>query len=224
MSAPATCLLPKRRVPSCCSSACVVQGGQNANKTSIYQLASNKWLQGPDMHISRGYASSVTLSDGKVRTSNRSPSFQRRFCRISPSACTYKFQSTMRHLRHLLGKCRYGHQLCTVPSGKCFVRFVFWKRVDWSAAEVDTVQVFVLGGSWSGPTDLDKDAEVYDPTRGTWTLLPGIQAATILTDDPEDAQEGRVYRADNYGFFHAWSDATGTFPPGFARPACMHPG
>lgn len=73
--------------------------------------------------------------------------------------------------------------------------------------------MFVLGGSWSGPKDLAKDAEVYDPTRGVWTSLLGIQAATILTDDPEDAQEGRNYRADNYGMFHAWSDATGASPP-----------
>ena len=71
--------------------------------------------------------------------------------------------------------------------------------------------MFVLGGSWSGPKDLAKDAEVYDPTRGVWTSLLGIQAATILTDDPEDAQEGRNYRADNYGMFHSWSDGTGTF-------------
>lgn len=73
------------------------------------------------------------------------------------------------------------------------------------------IQVFVLGGSWSGPEDLAKDAEIYDPTLGTWTNLPGIQAAYILTDDPEDAEEGRVYRADNYGMFHSWSDGTGTF-------------
>ena len=71
----------------------------------------------------------------------------------------------------------------------------------------------MLGGSWSGPKDLAKDAEVYDPTRGVWTSLLGIQAATILTDDPEDAQEGRNYRADNYGMFHAWSGATGASPP-----------
>ena len=61
-----------------------------------------------------------------------------------------------------------------------------------------------MGGSWSGPKDLEKDAEIYDPTVGTWTLLPGIQAAFILTNDIEG-----VYRADNYGWFFPWSDATG---------------
>jgi Kelch motif len=71
------------------------------------------------------------------------------------------------------------------------------------------LQVFVLGGSWSGPKDLAKDAEVYDPTLGTWSSLPGIQAAYILTDDPEDELEGFSYRGDNYGMFHPWSEGTG---------------
>lgn len=68
--------------------------------------------------------------------------------------------------------------------------------------------MFVLGGSWSGPKDLHKDAELYDATLGTWTLLPGIQAAFILTDDPEDKEKG-TYRADNYGWFFPWTDGTG---------------
>ena len=72
--------------------------------------------------------------------------------------------------------------------------------------------MFVLGGSWSGPYSgpyKDKDAEVYDPTAGTWSSLPGIQASYILTKDPEDAQLDRIYRADNYGMFHSWSNGTG---------------
>jgi hypothetical protein len=71
------------------------------------------------------------------------------------------------------------------------------------------VQVFVLGGSWSGPKDLSKDAELFDPTLGTWSSLPGIQAAFILTADPQDKTEGFSYRGDNYGMFHSWSDGTG---------------
>jgi hypothetical protein len=46
----------------------VVTGGQNALKTSIYRLADGLWVEGPDMHISRGYGSSCTLSNGKVRS------------------------------------------------------------------------------------------------------------------------------------------------------------
>jgi hypothetical protein len=71
------------------------------------------------------------------------------------------------------------------------------------------LQVFVLGGSWSGPKDLNKDAELYNPTLGTWTLLPGIQAAYILTKDPQDADKGFNYRGDNYGWFFSWSNASG---------------
>ncbi|NJR41314.1 MAG: hypothetical protein HC767_00335 [Akkermansiaceae bacterium] len=61
-----------------------------------------------------------------------------------------------------------------------------------------------------------KDAEIYDPTLGQWSNLSGVQAADILTEDPEDETEGRNYRADNYGMFHPWSNATGRFPPQFA--------
>jgi galactose oxidase len=44
----------------------IVTGGQNANKTSIYQLATNQWVPAADMSISRGYGSSCLLSNGKV--------------------------------------------------------------------------------------------------------------------------------------------------------------
>jgi hypothetical protein len=44
----------------------IITGGQNADKTSLYQFSSGTWAPGPDMHISRGYGSSITLSNGKV--------------------------------------------------------------------------------------------------------------------------------------------------------------
>ena len=47
----------------------MVTGGQNANRTSIYQLASNSWVASADMAVSRGYGSSCLLSNGKVSTS-----------------------------------------------------------------------------------------------------------------------------------------------------------
>ena len=46
----------------------MVTGGQNANRTSIYQLASDSWVASADMAISRGYGSSCLLSNGKVST------------------------------------------------------------------------------------------------------------------------------------------------------------
>lgn len=44
----------------------IITGGQNANRTSIYQLAKGTFVQAPDMAISRGYGSSCLLSNGKV--------------------------------------------------------------------------------------------------------------------------------------------------------------
>jgi hypothetical protein len=45
----------------------VVTGGDVAEKTSIYRVATNAWVPGPNMVIPRGYQSSVTLSTGEVR-------------------------------------------------------------------------------------------------------------------------------------------------------------
>jgi galactose oxidase len=45
----------------------IVTGGQNADRVSVYDSASNSWKTAPTMGISRGYGSTVTLSDGKVR-------------------------------------------------------------------------------------------------------------------------------------------------------------
>lgn len=45
----------------------VVTGGQSAAATSVYSVGSSEWLKGPDMNIARGYQSSATLSDGRVR-------------------------------------------------------------------------------------------------------------------------------------------------------------
>jgi galactose oxidase len=44
----------------------VVTGGDNAEKTSIYKPGQG-WKPGPDMKIPRGYQSSCTLGDGRVR-------------------------------------------------------------------------------------------------------------------------------------------------------------
>jgi galactose oxidase len=46
----------------------VVTGGQNADRVSVYDISSNSWKTAPTMGISRGYGSTIALSDGKVRT------------------------------------------------------------------------------------------------------------------------------------------------------------
>ncbi|KAF5657123.1 galactose oxidase [Fusarium heterosporum] len=46
----------------------VVTGGNNAQKTSLYDSSSDSWIPGPDMKVARGYQSSATLSNGRVFT------------------------------------------------------------------------------------------------------------------------------------------------------------
>ena len=43
-----------------------VTGGNNAQRTSIYDPIYNVWISGPDMNIPRGYQASCTLSDGRT--------------------------------------------------------------------------------------------------------------------------------------------------------------
>ncbi|CAJ0552342.1 Ff.00g063210.m01.CDS01 [Fusarium sp. VM40] len=46
----------------------VVTGGNDAQKTSLYDSSSDDWIPGPDMQVARGYQSSATLSNGRVFT------------------------------------------------------------------------------------------------------------------------------------------------------------
>jgi galactose oxidase len=46
----------------------VVTGGNNAQRTSIYDPSYNVWISGPNMQISRGYQASCTCSDGRIFT------------------------------------------------------------------------------------------------------------------------------------------------------------
>jgi galactose oxidase len=46
----------------------IVTGGNNSNKTSLYDPATDAWTSGPDMTTPRGYQASVTLGDGRVFT------------------------------------------------------------------------------------------------------------------------------------------------------------
>ncbi|KAF7898509.1 hypothetical protein EAF00_004955 [Botryotinia globosa] len=44
----------------------IVTGGDTANKTSIYDSATDQWVAGPVMKVPRGYQSTTTTSTGKV--------------------------------------------------------------------------------------------------------------------------------------------------------------
>jgi galactose oxidase len=46
----------------------LVTGGNDSEKTSIYDPKNDAWTRGPDMNTPRGYQASTTLSDGRVFT------------------------------------------------------------------------------------------------------------------------------------------------------------
>ena len=46
----------------------MISGGNNSEKTTLYNPATNAWTSGPDMKIPRGYQSNVTTSTGEVFT------------------------------------------------------------------------------------------------------------------------------------------------------------
>lgn len=46
----------------------VVTGGDDANKTSIFDPSTNTWTTGHQMNIARGYQASATVSDGRIFT------------------------------------------------------------------------------------------------------------------------------------------------------------
>ena len=60
MFCPGISVLPDGRV--------IVTGGNNSEKTSIYDPATDAWTIGPDLTTPRGYQASATLSDGRVFT------------------------------------------------------------------------------------------------------------------------------------------------------------
>ncbi|KAJ5684890.1 Galactose oxidase/kelch beta-propeller [Penicillium maclennaniae] len=64
-------------------------------------------------------------------------------------------------------------------------------------------RVFVIGGSWSGGSNVRKDGEVWDPYTQTWTLLPGAVVKPMMTNDMEGA-----WRADNHGWLFGWKNET----------------
>ncbi|KAH6721767.1 carbohydrate-binding module family 32 protein [Leptodontidium sp. MPI-SDFR-AT-0119] len=66
-------------------------------------------------------------------------------------------------------------------------------------------RTFIIGGSWlNNPADRGgKNAEIFDETTNTWTLLPGCPVAPMLTND-----NAGIYRADNHGWIFAWSNSS----------------
>jgi galactose oxidase len=64
-------------------------------------------------------------------------------------------------------------------------------------------RVFVIGGSWAGGSNIEKNGEIYDPATRKWSPLPGAKVKPMLTDDMEGA-----WRADNHGWLFGWKNNT----------------
>ncbi len=67
-----------------------------------------------------------------------------------------------------------------------------------SSAITSDARVFTIGGSWSGPRG-GKNGEVWSPSTGKWTPLPGAAVAPMLTADVQG-----VYRSDNHAWLFGW--------------------
>ncbi|KAI9850650.1 MAG: hypothetical protein M1838_005294 [Thelocarpon superellum] len=71
-----------------------------------------------------------------------------------------------------------------------------------ASATTSDGRTFTIGGSWAGGYG-GKNGEVYDPTTGAWSLLPGCPVAPMLTDDAQG-----VYRADNHAWLFGWKNGS----------------
>ncbi|KAH7075132.1 hypothetical protein FB567DRAFT_504656 [Paraphoma chrysanthemicola] len=77
------------------------------------------------------------------------------------------------------------------------------KRGYQSSTTLSNGQVFQIGGSWV-PIEQrgGKNAEIYNPSTNTWTLLPDCPVAPMLTNDAQG-----VFRSDNHGWLFGWKNA-----------------
>lgn len=66
-------------------------------------------------------------------------------------------------------------------------------------------RIFVIGGSWSGDINKEKNGEIYDPNARTWRNLPRCPISPMLT---KEMNGGRFYRSDNHGWLFAWKEGS----------------
>lgn len=72
-----------------------------------------------------------------------------------------------------------------------------------SSTTISDGRVFLVGGSWSGGSNIPKNGEVYDPYTRNWTSLPGAKMEPMLTNDKEGQR-----RADNHPWLFGWKENT----------------
>ncbi|KAB8079750.1 putative galactose oxidase [Aspergillus leporis] len=61
--------------------------------------------------------------------------------------------------------------------------------------------MFVIGGSWNGAQQNNKNSEVYNVVDGTWTELPNAGSRPMLTDD-----DLGPYHQDNHAWIFGWKN------------------
>lgn len=66
-------------------------------------------------------------------------------------------------------------------------------------------RVFVIGGSWSGDANKEKNGEIYDPNTRTWRNLPRCPVLPLLT---KERNGGRFYRSDNHAWLFSWKQGS----------------
>ncbi|CAG8899859.1 unnamed protein product [Penicillium egyptiacum] len=64
-------------------------------------------------------------------------------------------------------------------------------------------RVFLIGGSWNGGTNYDKDGEVYDPDTDSFSFLKKAIVKPMWTDDHDSG-----YRRDSHGWLFGWKKDT----------------
>lgn len=64
-------------------------------------------------------------------------------------------------------------------------------------------RIFAIGGSWSGGSKVEKNGEVYVPTKHKWYSRSGAKVDDMMTDD----RLGR-WRADNHAWLFGWKEGS----------------
>ncbi|OQD84100.1 hypothetical protein PENANT_c014G04168 [Penicillium antarcticum] len=64
-------------------------------------------------------------------------------------------------------------------------------------------RVFIIGGSWNGGTNNNRDGEIYDPVAEEFTGLPGARVEPMWTNDANGG-----YRRDSHGWLFGWKNGT----------------
>ncbi|CAI7604989.1 unnamed protein product [Penicillium glandicola] len=72
-----------------------------------------------------------------------------------------------------------------------------------ASATIADGRVFIIGGSWNGGTNIDKNGEIYNPEDDSFTYLPNATVKPMWTNDRDSG-----YRRDSHGWLFGWKNNT----------------